>query len=1027
MGLETLVKENDHVSAAYERLHQFYKDAPKSDVTYPYDFEFEINNNLSSTDRLVAEIFDSLEIGSEDTEYSVKFTVGNTSKGHRLIKQLEKTFSTIGGSLTVVDSRGYSWEVYSKNAPCPIQYAITENSNISSIDIWILLTSSNMSVVVGGMKKETVDTDLATAMTDFGGFLYSQSALYDTENPTGIAYETVSINGWGSMMRAMMSPIQTLEDIITEMLDNRDLTSAVGTDLDRIGDIVGTKRRGELDDDYRLIIQAKILENNSDGTASDIQLAAEVFAVADRTQILEQFPAKFQIAYTGIASSYNYTRLVETIAAAKVAGVGFHILKATSRYFAFSNDPGGGGYYDQIAGLEAGDRKTYDFENYISPVTTVADDLSQLVEDGPFAGFTGQAQIKCAQSFTVGTGVAILDKFTWKGKRSASASGYIRVAVMDDNSGSPGTLIFAATEIDIATMSTSNALVVNTFPAPTPLLPGKYWIVIEEGPSGWTVGLGANIFVQGTSTNPLAGEKGVVYTGTWQDYGGIYDLYFVLEKDSAASGTYLCLGNVFTAQESELLNSVNLLLRVDLPDVVSDFDHSGGTDLILSGNDIKMATDFTPSDDYWIDHVSQWIKKTIGSDPDWQVTCALHADSGGEPGAVIATAVYNRPSTDIGTAFAEETFYFEKDTQLLTGVTYWIVMGMSGTSAVNPPYLDLNVAAGHVGKTSVDGGLTWSPTTPLRAKIYGVDQSVTLETIENLEGGYNTIILPILAVGQTFTPSSSGQVAKFDIKLEKLGSPNADFLVELRETVAGEPTGTVLASTTVSFDDVDWGAVTTYTFDSPGAVASGTNYALLLTVTNIVLLDSSNFVWVLGDWLGGAIANASTVWYRNSTWYSDVRATIFSVNIDEVPTTTTAKVSIYDLDGSFLPDYTSLVVESAAVDLTNKKQFQVVNFPMSLPVALVQGTQYACIVEQLSGDVVTVNVTDKEYFNVTTEVPWIAYSLDQITNFKEAGSQMYMDILYDVQRTSTDYEAGGFATLLEDSQAGYYSTIDING
>lgn len=843
MGLEILKKEDDHVVAAYNRLHQFDKDAPKRDITYPYDFVFVSKDSLSSLTRL-----DAIEYSGE---YTFKLTVANNSKGHRLVKQLTKTFSVVGGSFTVVDVSGDSWEVYAKNAVCPVTYVSTNTSTVSAIDIYVALSSDAEATTLGGMKKNTVDTALATAMTDFDTFSYNQLADYETENPSGIAYETVNTNGWGAMLRAVMSPIQDFEDICTDMLDNRDLDSAEGINLDRIGQIVGAERRGDLDDKYHQVIRAKILENNSDGTAEDIQAAADIFTSADYTSFFELFPAKFQLTYIGVSASTDYTRLAESIASAKVGGVGYYVVQTTSRYFGFSNDPGSGPYYIQETGLEAGDRKSEDFRNPLS---------------------SGEVQ-----------------------------------------------------------------------------------------------------------------------------------------------------GNTFQAQKSAIVNSINSIIQVGSPVVVDDLDNGGGVSTELVDSEFRIASTFIPDEDSWLDHIEQWMKRPSGPLNFWSATCTIHVDAVTQPGNVLATAYHDRPQIDINqstTVYAPVGFQFDAGISLSAGTKYWCVIAITGQDGFTP-FVAQNVVSSRVGSWSSNSGTSWNGTSAaLRMNVHAVSKSTVSETFENLLLT-NSLASNKVKVGQTFQPTKSGEISSFDFYLEKVGSPDADFLVELRETSGGYPTGALKASTTVNFSTVNWGGLTTYTFDSPGEVVAGTQYGVLLSAINIVTLDVSNYIRTKGT-LSDVVPSGGVVWYDTS-WGGGPWDNAFSLDIEgDVPTT--IKASIYNVDGSFLPDYSSLVVESSVVDVTGFKEFTEVNFPMSSAVALSQGSVYACMIEQVVGDDVVASSTSNEYFD-PGYVPWMATSTDKISNTKEVDYQMYMDIIYDVVRPITDYEVGGFATLLNDTQAGYYSTI----
>ncbi len=120
-----------------------------------------------------------------------------------------------------------------------------------------------------------------------------------TPDPVGLAgpplaqnteHETQALNArmadyrglprFQELIRIVSGQIQELEDVLWSIaLDS--VETAVGTQLDGFGSIVGAERQGLSDDDYRALIRATILANNSEGTIPD--LYAIVLAALDTT------------------------------------------------------------------------------------------------------------------------------------------------------------------------------------------------------------------------------------------------------------------------------------------------------------------------------------------------------------------------------------------------------------------------------------------------------------------------------------------------------------------------------------------------------------------------------------------------------------------------------------------------------------------------------------------------------------------------------------------------------------------------
>lgn len=80
-----------------------------------------------------------------------------------------------------------------------------------------------------------------------------------------------------NLLTALATPAVSLEDALFQLLVERGVDDAVGSQLDRLGVIVGQERGGLVDADYRRYIRARIAANNSRGNFEDlIKVAALV-------------------------------------------------------------------------------------------------------------------------------------------------------------------------------------------------------------------------------------------------------------------------------------------------------------------------------------------------------------------------------------------------------------------------------------------------------------------------------------------------------------------------------------------------------------------------------------------------------------------------------------------------------------------------------------------------------------------------------------------------------------------------------
>lgn len=76
------------------------------------------------------------------------------------------------------------------------------------------------------------------------------------------------------LVEALATPSQEVEDTLIQLLTERAVDTAIGAQLDLLGKLVGEKRQGAADEDYRRRVRARISANRSEGTVEDIILVA---------------------------------------------------------------------------------------------------------------------------------------------------------------------------------------------------------------------------------------------------------------------------------------------------------------------------------------------------------------------------------------------------------------------------------------------------------------------------------------------------------------------------------------------------------------------------------------------------------------------------------------------------------------------------------------------------------------------------------------------------------------------------------
>ena len=100
------------------------------------------------------------------------------------------------------------------------------------------------------------------------------------------------------LTEALAGRIQGIEDVTYPLIQARYLALATGITLDNTGAQVGIDRIvGQADEDYRILIYAKIAANTSNGTIPDIYNIMGILGATD-IKVFDVFPASIELQYT---------------------------------------------------------------------------------------------------------------------------------------------------------------------------------------------------------------------------------------------------------------------------------------------------------------------------------------------------------------------------------------------------------------------------------------------------------------------------------------------------------------------------------------------------------------------------------------------------------------------------------------------------------------------------------------------------------------------------------------------------------
>lgn len=232
--------------------------------------------------------------------------------------------------------------------------------------------------------------------------------------------------------------LDELESVFHQLLVERNVTNAVGNQLDIIGEIVGQAREGRTDDEYRTAIRFKIAINTANSTEPSITSAAKLLLNFTEVSIQETFPAALEINTNGIIVDLSVlSQLVNLVGAA----IGPLVVTFTNGHspFVFSGDLTGKGFSDdrtspgnleQDAGVLSsrflvGDN-FYD-TTHSELLSLTSGTFNNLVKQGHF--FEG------IDNWNIGSGNDVGDAvLTWDDKAASNGNGVL--CLQNDTNGS---------------------------------------------------------------------------------------------------------------------------------------------------------------------------------------------------------------------------------------------------------------------------------------------------------------------------------------------------------------------------------------------------------------------------------------------------------------------------------------------------------------------------------------------------------------------------------------------------------------
>lgn len=145
-----------------------------------------------------------------------------------------------------------------------------------------------------------------------------------------------------ALVEALASGVQRQEDDAFGFLVSTTLDGSSGAALDQWGALVGEDRGGLPDSDYRVMIEARILANNSTGTSDEILTIWQKITAPQTSFILRIHPpACFSLTVerdTPLSDSM-VSRVGNLMRAIKPAGVAMFLVEVLPGSFGFAENP----------------------------------------------------------------------------------------------------------------------------------------------------------------------------------------------------------------------------------------------------------------------------------------------------------------------------------------------------------------------------------------------------------------------------------------------------------------------------------------------------------------------------------------------------------------------------------------------------------------------------------------------------------------------------------------------------------------
>ena len=141
-----------------------------------------------------------------------------------------------------------------------------------------------------------------------------------------------------AVLDAISAEVQEIEDVFFKLITERQIDTAIGQQLDEIGEIVGQKRNGLSDVDYRVRLKVRIQRNASNATPNEILDVMSGLINITSIEYFNTFPATFFVQFEGDMLTDD-AELFEAVLEMSPSGVEFYLVQFDDPPMVFLDDP----------------------------------------------------------------------------------------------------------------------------------------------------------------------------------------------------------------------------------------------------------------------------------------------------------------------------------------------------------------------------------------------------------------------------------------------------------------------------------------------------------------------------------------------------------------------------------------------------------------------------------------------------------------------------------------------------------------